>query len=92
MLTDAPPRTGKLAQFHESDRTVTLALPPPAQLLTLAQSIEAGMKASNGPEVRSASERFLQSLSQFYGVPPCGIRALASRPLRIRVNLRFVQR
>ena len=86
MLTDSPPRKGKLAQFQESDRTVTLALPPSAELLTLTQSIEAGMKIGKGPEVRVACERFLQSLSRFYQVPPCGIRVLASRPLHIREN------
>jgi hypothetical protein len=86
MLTDAPPRKGKLAQFQESDRIGTLALPPPAELLTLAQSIDDGMRADKGPEVRASCGRFLQSLSQFYGVPPCGIRVLASRPLRIREN------
>ena len=86
MLTDSPPRKGKLAQFQESDRTVTLALPPSAELLILVQPIEAGMKASKGPEVRAACERFLQSLSQFYGVPRCEIRVLASRPLRVREN------
>ena len=86
MLTDSPPRKGKLAQFQESDRTIGLSLPPPAELLTLAQSIEGGMKTGKGPEVRAACERFLSSLSQFYEVPPCGIRVLASRPLHIREN------
>jgi hypothetical protein len=86
MLTDSPPRKGKLPQFNESDRTTGLPLPAPAELSTLAQSIEAGMKTGKGPEVRAACERFLQSLSQFYRVPPCGIRVLASRPLRVREN------
>lgn len=86
MLTDPVPRKGKLAQFNESDRTVALALPAPAELLTLTESIEAGMKGGEGPEVRVACEWLLQSLSRFYQVPPCGIRVLASRPLRIREN------
>jgi len=86
MLTDSPPRKGRLAQFQESDRTTALALPPPGELMTLARSIEAGMKSGNGPKVRAGCERFLISLSEFYQVPPCGIRVLASRPLRIREN------
>ena len=86
MLTDSPPRKGKLVQFQESDRAIALALPSTGELVTLAQSIEAEMKIGKGAEVRAACDRFLQSLSQFYRVPICGIRALASRPLHIREN------
>jgi hypothetical protein len=50
------------------------------------QSIEAGMKTGKAQEICVACEQFLQSLSRFYQVSPCGIRVLASRPLRIREN------
>ena len=86
MLTDSPPGKGKLALFNESDRISTLLLPPPAVLLTPTQSIEAGMKTGKAQEVRVACEQFLELLSRFYQVSPCGVRVLASRPLRVREN------
>jgi hypothetical protein len=86
MFTDAPPRKRKLSQFQESDRTGTLALPPQAPLLALTQAIADGMKNDKTAEVRVACGHFLQSLSQFYQVPDCPIRVLASRPLHIREN------
>jgi hypothetical protein len=86
MLTDSPPSKAKLAAFAHSDRIHTLALPPDAGLLTLAQSIETAMKTGKAQDVRLACEQFLQSLSGFHEVSPCGIRVLASRPLRIREN------
>ena len=86
MLTDAPPRKGKHPKFQESDRIGTLALPPQASLLSLAQAIEVGMMNDKTAEVRAACESFLQSLSRFYQVPDCPVRVLASRPLHIREN------
>jgi hypothetical protein len=86
MFTDAPPRKGKLTRFEKSDCTGTLALPPQAPLLALTQAIEDGMKNDKTSEVRVASDHFLKSLSQFYHVPDCPIRVLASRPLHIREN------
>jgi len=86
MLTDSPPGKAKLALFNESDRITTLLLPPPAALLGPTQSIQAGMKTGKAQEVRVACEQFLRSLSRFHQVSPCGIRVLASRPLRIREN------
>jgi hypothetical protein len=86
MLTDAPPRKGKLALFNQSDRIGTLALPPDEDLLTSTQSIAAGIKTGNAQEVRVACEQLLQSLSGFYQVSPCGVQVLASRPLRVREN------
>ena len=86
MLTDSPPGKGKLALFNESDRITTLLLPPPAALLGPTQLIAAGMQTGKAQEVRVGCEQFLQSLSRFYQVSPCGVRVLASRPLRIREN------
>jgi hypothetical protein len=86
MLTDSPPRKEKLAAFTESDRIHTLALPPHAGVLTLTQSIAAEMKTGKAQEVRVACAQFLRSLSLFHRVSPCGVRVLASRPLRIREN------
>src|SRR5439155_973990 len=50
------------------------------------QLIAAGMQTGKAQEVRVGCEQFLQSLSRFYQVSPCGVRVLASRPLRIREN------
>jgi len=86
MLTDSPPGKGNLARFNESDRIGTLLLPPPAALLGPTHSIEAGMKTGKAQEVRVACEQFLPCLSRFHEVSPCGVRVLASRPLRIREN------
>jgi hypothetical protein len=84
MLTDSPPSKAKLAAFTYSDRIRALTLPPPAEFVTLTQSIEAGMQTGKAQDVRLACEQFLQSLSRFHAVSPCGVRVLASRPLRIR--------
>jgi len=86
MLTDSPPRKAKLGRFSDSDRITTLALPIDDESLTAVQSIAAGMKTGNAQQVRVACEQFLQSLSRFYQVSPCGIRVLASRPLRVHEN------
>ena len=86
MFTDSPPRRAELASFNESDRITTLAVPPQAEVLTQTQSIETGMKIGKARDVHIGCAQFLKSLSRFYQVPPCGIRVLASRPLRIREN------
>lgn len=86
MFTDPPPRKEKLTRFQKSDRTGTLTLPPQASLQTLTQAIEAGMKNDNTAEVRAACDRFLKLLSDFYRVPDCPVRVLASRPLHVREN------
>jgi hypothetical protein len=84
MLTDAPPRNANRAGFLESDRLKTLDLPQDGRLLTLAKSIELGMTNGTTAAVRRACADFLASTSEFYNVHPCGIRVLASRPLRVR--------
>jgi hypothetical protein len=86
VFTDSKPRKGKLAAFNESDRIATLALPSHAELLTSTTFIELGMKIGKAQDVRVACEQFVKSLSRFYQVPTCGVRVLASRPLRIRDN------
>lgn len=84
MLTDAPPRKANRAGFLESDRIRTLDLPQDGCLLAIAQSIESAMKAGTTADVRRPCAEFLRAASEFYEVPDCGIRVLATRPLRVR--------
>lgn len=84
MLTDAPPRNSNLAGFRESDRLTRLDLPDDASLPAIAKSIESAMKAEQIARVRSACAEFLKAALQFYRVPDCSVRVLASRPLRVR--------
>ena len=42
------------------------------------------MKGDSIRDVRSACAEFLATASDFYKVPPCGIRVLAARPVRVR--------
>jgi hypothetical protein len=83
MLTDAPPRKHR-AEFSESDRIQTLDLPRNGALREIAQRLESAMKSDKIRDVRSACAEFLATASNFYEVPPCGIRVLAARPLRVR--------
>jgi len=53
-------------------------------LLPLAKSIELAMTDGATAAVRRACVDFLASTSEFYSVHTCGIRLLASRPLRVR--------
>ena len=84
MLTDAPPRKSNLMGFQESDRINTLNFPNDSRLPDIAKSIESAMKAEETASIRSACAEFLKTASQFNGVPACGVRVLAARPLRIR--------
>jgi hypothetical protein len=84
MLTDAPPRKTNCAGFPESDRIKTLDLPQDGRLLRCAKSIESAMKSGKRAEVRSACADFLAAASGFYRIPPCEVRVLASRPLRVQ--------
>src|SRR6516162_9129706 len=84
MLTDAPPRDGRRPSFLKSDAWKTLDLPDNGRLPTIAKSIEAAMKTGKTPDVRIACAEFLAEISGFYGVPVCGVRVLAARPLRVR--------
>ena len=84
MLTDVPPRNANRDGFLESDRIRTLELPQDRRLLSLAKSIELAMTDGTTAAVRRACVEFLASASEFYNVHACGIRVLASRPLRVR--------
>jgi hypothetical protein len=68
--------------FWRADRT--LDQPQDGRLLFLAKSIELAMTDGTTAVVRRACADFLSATSEFYRVQPCGIRVLASRPLRVR--------
>src|SRR5215469_3742839 len=81
MLTASPKnRSG----FLESDRIKSLDLPRDGHLPEIAQRLESGMKSDKIRDVGSACIEFLATASDFYGVPTCGVRVLAARPLRTR--------
>lgn len=84
MFTDTPPRKSDLGAFRESDRITTLDIPGDALLPEFAEAIELAMKGQQTANVRSACAQFLNKASQFYDVPECTVRVLASRPLRVR--------
>jgi hypothetical protein len=85
MITDKPPRTKSLlAQFRESDRLTSFAVPPDPELFRLAQVIESVMKEGGRAEVAQACSEFLRAAASFYGVRPPEVRALDARPLRVR--------
>ena len=83
MLTDSPPRKNG-AGFSESERIKTLDLPQNGSLPDIVKGLDYAMKASASPDVRKACAEFLAIASDFYKVPPCGVRVLAARPLRVR--------
>ena len=84
MLTDTPPPKANRAKFFESDRLTSLDLPQNGSLLEVSHSIEMGMADGNTALARKHCDELLTKLSRFYGVPDCGIRVLAARPLRVR--------
>jgi hypothetical protein len=85
MLTDAPPRNeAHLTRFLESDGIKPLDLPQNGRLLTIAKSVESGMRTGKTADVRRACAEFLAATSDFYGVPASAVRVLAARPLRVR--------
>ncbi len=86
MLTDAPPRKANGSEFLQSDRIRTLDLPRDGVLLAVANSIDSAMKSGPTADVRRACAEFLDTASDFYKVPTCGLRVLAARPLRVREN------
>ena len=86
MFTDAPLSSGNRAGFQQSDQIRTLVLPEDGRLPTIAMSIELAMKTGKTADVRRACADFLEQASGFYKVPPCSIRVLAARPLRVREN------
>jgi len=85
MLTDTPPRKKVNHEaFLDSERLETLPLPSDQRLAALATTIETAMKAGASQEVAAACDEFLRTAADFYRVPQCAVRVLASRPLRIR--------
>jgi hypothetical protein len=84
MVTDTPPRKTNSAGFLESDRIKTLDLPQDGRLPTITKSFDSAMKSGTSADVRRACAEFLAVASEFYEVPPCGVRVLAARPLRVR--------
>jgi len=84
MVTDTPLRKTNSAGFLESDRIKTLDLPQDGRLPTITKSIDSAMKSETSADVRRACAEFLAVASEFYEVPPCGVRVLAARPLRVR--------
>jgi hypothetical protein len=84
MLTEALPRKKNRALFIQSDQTKKLELPQDGRLLQSAARIESAMKAGTMADVRRGCAEFLGNASDFYRVPGCDVRVLASRPLRVR--------
>jgi hypothetical protein len=84
MLTDSVPHNSDLAGFRESDRVTTLDLPENDSLAAIARSIETAMKVGQTANVRGSCADFVRIASQFYEVPACTVRVLASRPLKVR--------
>jgi hypothetical protein len=64
----------------------TLALPEDGRLPTIAISIESAMNTGKAANVRLPCAEFLKHASAFHKVPPCSIRVLAARPLKVREN------
>ena len=84
MLTDAPPSKRNRPGFLESDRLKTLDLPPEGLLLPKVKFIEAAIPTGSTAAVKRSCMALLVAASEFYRVPPCAIRVLAARPLRVR--------
>jgi hypothetical protein len=85
VLTDRPPRKKTfLEKFAESDRLTGLELPTDERLRVAALDIESVMKTGTRSTVQNACAEFLLVATEFYGVPRPDVRALASRPLRVR--------
>ena len=85
MYTDKPLQGKNSTEFTESDRIKALDLPKDARLLpAIAKNIEAAMETGKTAQVRIACAEFLLHASAFYQIPTCGVRVLASRPLRVR--------
>ena len=80
MLTDAPPRKANRAKFLESDQMKMLDLPKNGHLPPITKSIESAMKGGKGSDIGRVCTEFLGAASNFYRVPNCAIRVLATRP------------
>ena len=83
MFTDAVPRKNR-EKFELSDQTRSLELPSDGELQRISQALELAMRAGKAAEVNRNCELFLGCAADFYKVPPCPVKVLASRPLRVR--------
>ena len=85
VVTDRPPRKpALLTKFIASDQLTRLELPNDDRLRLAASGIEEAMKDGRRPAVQRACAEFLSIAAEFYGLPKPDVRALASRPLRVR--------
>src|SRR5262249_61724811 len=84
VLTDAPPRKRNLESFRDSDRRNVLPLPADGRLTASAASMASAMEEGTSADLERCCDHFLRRAAAFYGVPGCGIRVLAARPLRVR--------
>jgi len=85
VLTDRPPRTkALLTKFVASDQLTRLELPGDDRLRLTARAIEEAMTDGTRTTVQRACADFLSAAAEFYGLPKPDVRALASRPLRVR--------
>jgi hypothetical protein len=85
VLTDRPPRNIKLAaKFIASDQLIALPVPADDRLRAPALAIQVAMQADRRKDVQQACMEFLSAAGDFYQVPATTVRALASRPLRVR--------
>jgi len=83
MLTDRAPRQpALLARFLESDRTLTLDIPPDNRIAAAARLIASSLEGEITKSVRLACASFLNIAAEFYQVDPPGVRVLAARPIR----------
>jgi hypothetical protein len=85
VLTDRPPgKKELLGKFSASDQLTALKLPADDRLRQAALNIELAMKQATRPAIQNACAEFLLIATDFYAVPKPAVRALASRPLRVR--------
>lgn len=85
VLTDREPRKpALLAAFLDSDRTITLDVPPDNRFGAAAKLIESSLEGETIKPVRLACAGFLNIAADFYKVHRPDARVLAARPIRSR--------
>jgi hypothetical protein len=62
----------------------SLDQPGNSVLPAISKSIEEAMQTVKAANVRRPCAEFLERAAGFYGVPPCSVRVLAARPLKVR--------
>jgi len=69
MITDSPPRTGRLrAEFFKSDELDVLEVPDDDRLRSPAKAIKGALNSSQRAAVRKACTEFVNVAADFYGV------------------------